>query len=462
MCPLVNPIFGSRCFLSFIITAILSSTWGINKNFAQSYCIPDTGQKICFGDRGKLPPGKEISEKCPEENDAFFGQDAQYQSNEPSYKLLMNTTDEALLVKDNITGLIWMSKLAFDRKGKTKRFTYDEAIEFVAQLNEKKYGGYSDWRIPGIKELYSLIDFSGSSSANPARPYINTAFFEYVVNSAPHHRPRQHHRKHPPRRNQAPHQQGPEGVRPIDGQCWSSTLYTSKIFDRFEAAFGVNFADGRIKAYPTRAPGRSGKQAKHFLRCVRGNPAYGINRFVDNGNNTITDTATGLMWTKYDSNEKTLFNISKATLDWEQALKASEDLVYAGYDDWRLPNAKELQSIVDYTRSPQHPTDTKKGPAIDPLFSTSDESAWYWTSTTHMDDREGQGSFAVYFCFGEAMAYMHGEYTDAHGAGAQRSDPKSRAVCRPDWLRHGLGPQRDEVRVENYIRCVRTVRKQSE
>jgi hypothetical protein len=58
--------------------------------------------------------------------------------------------------------------------------------------------------------------------------------------------------------------------------------------------FGVNFADGRIKGYPGDISPR-GQPMKQFVRYVRGNPEYGINDFADNGDGTITDTATGLM-----------------------------------------------------------------------------------------------------------------------------------------------------------------------
>ena len=66
-------------------------------------------------------------------------------------------------------------------------------------------------------------------------------------------------------------------------------------------------------------------------------------RFVDNGDGTITDLATGLMWQKADSG---------MTLNWEEALEYSEELELGGHDDWRLPNVKELQGILDYSRSP--------------------------------------------------------------------------------------------------------------
>ena len=182
-----------------------------------------------------------------------------------------------------------------------------------------------------------------------------------------------------------------------------------------------------------------------FVRYVRGNTDYGVNNFVDNSDGTITDLATGLMWTKADSG---------TGMYWEDALAYAEDLDLAGYDDWRLPNAKELQSIVDYTRSPA----TTNSAAIDPIFnvtSITDEGGnmnypFYWTSTTHANWSNSPGRAAAYVAFGEALGYMEqppnsGNYVlqDVHGAGAQRSDPKSGDPA--DWP-HGRGPQGDAIR----------------
>lgn len=73
---------------------------------------------------------------------------------------------------------------------------------------------------------------------------------------------------------------------------------------------------------------------------------------------TATDQTTGLTWMQSDSG---------VGLDWEGALTYCSSLDYAGFEDWRLPNAKELHSIVDYSRSP----DTSNSAAIDPIFKTS-------------------------------------------------------------------------------------------
>ena len=88
--------------------------------------------------------------------------------------------------------------------------------------------------------------------------------------------------------------------------------------------------------------------------------------------------------------------------------------------------------------------------AIDPIFDLTETESWFGTSTTHNDNR-----FGIYICFGQALAYdkATGKFTiNAHGAGAQRSDPKS---GDPADYPEGLGPQRDQIRIYNYVRCVR-------
>ena len=85
-------------------------------------------------------------------------------------------------------------------------------------------------------------------------------------------------------------------------------------------------------------------------------------RFTDNGDGTVADNCTGLMWQKATA---------PGTHTWQEALQYCEGLEFAGHDDWRLPNVRELQSIVDYGRW---------GPSIDPVFGA--EYGWYWSSST--------------------------------------------------------------------------------
>jgi hypothetical protein len=220
-----------------------------------------------------------------------------------------------------------------------------------------------------------------------------------------------------------------------------------------QGMFGVNFADGRIKGYPTGPmPGQTDPK-KFYVLYVRGNPAYGINDFLDTSDGTITDRATGLMWAKDDNG---------TALSWQDALAWVQECnaaAYLGYRDWRLPSVKELQSIVDYSRSPA----TTVSAAIDPLFGCStivDEGGgenypFYWSSTTHANLSGGRS--AAYVAFGEALGWMRdpfGNYQllDVHGAGSQRSDPKA---GDPADYPLGFGPQGDVIRIYNYVRAVR-------
>ncbi|HAK93578.1 MAG TPA: hypothetical protein DCM87_00850 [Planctomycetes bacterium] len=98
-------------------------------------------------------------------------------------------------------------------------------------------------------------------------------------------------------------------------------------------------------------------------------------RFTDNGDGTVTDNCTGLVWQKdtADVNGDGTIVWEQDTLTWQNALKYCESLEFAGHDDWRLPNVRELQSIVDYGR---------RDPSIDPVFGAKSER--YWSSSTHV------------------------------------------------------------------------------
>ena len=294
----------------------------------------------------------------------------------------------------------------------------------MANAAKCRTGGHDDWRLPSIKELYSLIDFQGGMANRPRRPYLDTGYFDFVYGDVA------------------------KGERDIDAQYWSATGYVGTTMRGDATVFGVNFADGRIKGYP-RDRGPRGEPNRQFVRYVRGNPAYGRNDFHDNGDGTVTDRATGLVWQQADSGE---------AMDWQQALAYAEQLRLGQHDDWRLPNAKELQSLVDYTRAPDAVKVKARGPAIDPLFEVTEVQSYYWTSTTHLEGwPERPGEAAVYVCFGEAFGYMGPpgapkRRIDVHGAGAQRSDPKS---GDPGRFPEGRGPQGDDVRIVNWVRCVR-------
>ena len=383
-----------------------------------AYPIVDTGQERCYDNR------KEID--YPKRGQAFFGQDAQYTGNESAYKDNGDGT-----VTDLNTGLMWQSDPG-------EKMTFRQA---VAGASKCRLAGYKDWRLPTIKELYSLILFSGTDpdpmSRDSARqkPFIDRKYFKFQYGK--------------PER----------GERVIDSQFATSTKYVSTTMRGDETMFGVNFADGRIKGYGMRSP-RGGGEKKFYVLYVRGNTSYGKNDFKDNGNGTVTDKATGLMWMTVDSGKLKAGKNKDGKLNWQEALDWAQNLEYAGYSDWRLPNVKELQSIVDYTRSPA----TTNSAAIDPVFQTTSFIAesgkkdypFYWSGTTHAS--LSRASTAAYVAFGRSYGWMRnrrsGQYTlmDVHGAGSQRSDPKSGDASN---FPRGRGPQGDVIRINNFVRFVR-------
>jgi len=432
-------------FLAFVLLTVLSGcgipttppaeTPSQQGSPSISYPIVDTGQSLCYNNAPEIA--------CPGTESSFYGQDAQYQGNQPSYTI----SADRKTVHDNVTDLTWQRSpdtngdgvLTYDDK-----LTLAQAQAWPATLNAANNGGYSDWRLPTIKELYSLINFTGQEplagpiGAGPgpigtepapgpngtepvpvpanATPisFIDTTIFDFSYGFTS------------------------DGERTIDSQYVSSNLRNGPIGPE---VFGVNFADGRIKSYGT-PPGSPEKT--YFVICVRGNPDYSKNDFHDNGDNTITDRATGLMWAKDDS--KTGMNWQQA-LAWVQEMNSKE---YLGYSDWRLPNAKELQSILEYSRQ----TEATNSPAIDPIFNVTAiqneagvmDYPYFWTGTTH------GAAQAVYVAFGRGLGYIEGEWLDVHGSGTQRSDPKS---GDPTEFPAGRGPQSDAIRIYNYLRLVR-------
>jgi hypothetical protein len=296
------------------------------------------------------------------------------------------------------------------------------------------------------------------------------------------------------------------GERIIDSQWATSTRYGGPSIRGGGKMFGVNFADGRIKGYDLQQMG--GREFRFYAICVRGNPAYGRNDFHDNDDGTVTDRATGLMWSQADSGQGMNW---EAALAWVQKQNAAN---YLGHSDWRLPSVKELQSLVDYTRSPE----TTRSAAIDPIFNCTTitnagkqaDFPYYWSGTTHAQATTGEA--AMYVAFGRAAGWMSSrgmgggpppgpgsgfgpgpggpppgqggsfgrgpspggpppnrerppgaeqspagtggtyQYVNVHGAGAQRSDPK---VGDPANFPHGRGPQGDVISIYNYVRLVR-------
>jgi len=335
------------------------------------YILVSTGQTRAYDSSGEEVIGLS-------EGDAFYGQDAHYLAGE---EMAYQSNGDGT-VTDLNTGLMWQAVPS------SMGYSWQEAVDYC---NSLELAGFDDWRIPSLKELFAISDFS------QGWPYLDTGYFSLA-----------------------------SGQVTKDEQFWTSNFYyVGTTHGGAESAFGVNHVTGHIKAYPS-----AGGQG-NYVRAVRGD-IYGTNNLVDNGDGTITDEATGLMWMQDDNGEG---------VDWENALNYAENSNFAGYSDWRLPNVKELQSIVDYSGV---------FPAIDPLFSCTPitneagnaDYGYHWTSTSARFRSGNPYYYAWYVAFGRAVD-PYGE--DSHGAGAVRFDTK---------VEDGpLGE--DGARYYNYVRLVR-------
>ncbi|MCA9795125.1 MAG: DUF1566 domain-containing protein, partial [Candidatus Eremiobacteraeota bacterium] len=216
--------------LLLILALPLAATLNRSK---PSYPIVDTGQSSCYGARGPITN--------PGPGQPFYGQDAQVQGAQPLYRDNGDGT-----ISDLQTGLTWV-------KARGQKMTWNQAM---AGASACRAGGHSDWRVPTIKELYSLIDFRGECHGPMAasKPFLATGYFDFAYGDTS------------------------RGERSIDCQDWSATQYVETTMGGNPTVFGVNFADGRIKGYPKSVFGRDHRL---FVRYVRGNPRYGHNDFHD-------------------------------------------------------------------------------------------------------------------------------------------------------------------------------------
>ena len=207
----------------------------------QTYSINSTSQKAFYGNYAEI--------SAPKSTEDFYGQEAQ---NETKSMVLKDNGDGT--ITDLNTGLTWV-------KARGNKIGWEDAVSAAKSCNT---GGYTDWRMPTIKELYSIINFNGHSgfSAETSVPYIDTKYFEIAFGNTT------------------------AGERLIDAQDWSATEYVSTTMHNDATVFGFNFIDGRIKGYPKYKPGTTTPHTL-YVRFVRGNMLYGKNNFIDNGDKTI-------------------------------------------------------------------------------------------------------------------------------------------------------------------------------
>ncbi len=236
-------------------------------------------------------------------NPPIPGEDADYIANPMSF-----TDNGDGTVTDNNTHLMWQKIDDNVLRTKAAAKAYCEGMS----LGLYPGGFYPDWRLPSKKELLSIVNFG---IYNPA---LGTSFL--AVDASPY---------------------------------WTDTEYK----DIAGMAWNLDFFMGHEDGHDV--------TTTSLTRCVRGK-ALMYPDLHANGDGTVSDRATGLIWLQGETVAKT----------WLDALNYCENLEFpslSGIIDWRLPDVKELESIT---------VDTRNKPATDPAIFTGVSQGVYWSSTT--------------------------------------------------------------------------------
>ncbi|HOO77137.1 MAG TPA: DUF1566 domain-containing protein [bacterium] len=257
-------------------------------------------------------------------------------------------------VSDLGTGLIWQKDDSGYRPvdGLEGMVSWDDAFAYVSGLNSREFGSRTDWRLPNIKELLSIVN---EGTWLPAAYSIFSWMHESPYWSSTHH-------------------------------PFASTGY---------APYYINMGEGHANAGSTETAYVKAVASLPYSESVRGFPKTGQVDSIRTGDDGdlekgypltapayldyaeyVEQAATGLCWQKTDSRTRA-FGSLEGELTWEEAfdyVRAMNESGYAGFGDWRLPNYFELYSLLEFRdRYPEALIDESFDPAVPAL---------YWTGTS--------------------------------------------------------------------------------
>ena len=217
---------------------------------------------------------------------------------------------------DNGDGTVtdWFTGLMWQREDDNLPKAWYAAVSYCDGLS---LAGHIDWRLLVPGELISIVDYGTNE------PVIFGSYFPNI--SFPY---------------------------------WSSVSFVGNTNLSWEVDLGA----GLTYRITHKGYGR-------YARCVRGTPVQ-EQSFTDHGDGTVMDLRTALMWQQHLNNPP-----SGGT--WEAALSECEGSTHAGYDDWRLPNIRELESLV-------YPSRALSQPAVDTAVFPYTQMWYYWSSTTYV------------------------------------------------------------------------------
>ncbi|MEA1927270.1 MAG: DUF1566 domain-containing protein, partial [Candidatus Auribacterota bacterium] len=319
-------------------------------------------------------------------------------------------------VSDRATGLRWqINDSAFLPVGPYRGYlSWEEAFEYVREMNIRHVGGFSNWRLPNYFELHSLFDFS------QFYPAVDP-LFKYSIQSDRHwssssrnHSPADYH----------------WAINFTNGH---GTFYEGSTTSAYVMAVmgGPGQPIGEQVTTPTPGygptpewgptpiPGPTPPPVYHLYYGLPptgqtaiyhsagsddmgddgvtriGYPAAGAaERWEDTGYGTVIDWATGLMWQKSCS-EGEIFGGLSGVITWEEGflyVAWMNHANYGGYSDWRIPNGLELLSTRDLA----------KGLDCYPELFADTTSDPYWSSTCPSREDANQ-AFRMSYSYGEFL-----------------------------------------------------------
>jgi hypothetical protein len=328
-------IFSIIVFFLFTVATLFV----VRIDIADAYTLPDTGQSWCYNDEAETDYGL-----CTDDT-TDIGQDAMFEINPPSL-----TDNDNGAITDNNTGLMWTKCAAgknfYSCSGSATNYNWFEANGLhddtynssdINVCGALRTANYSDWRLPTKKEIMSIFNYDTS---NPA---LDETFFPNMTDDPSYY-------------------------------LWTST--TSAHWDK--VGWAADYLHGEM--VHSRKPDSEYYESNGYVLCVRGGQTI-TQTFTDNGDYTVTDNRTGLTWQKCSSGQTadSACSGSATTSTWVNALSYCNDLTLGSvyFNDWRLPNIKELESLSD---------DTLWAPSINTSYFPNNPSAYpsnYWSSTTY-------------------------------------------------------------------------------
>jgi uncharacterized repeat protein (TIGR02543 family) len=306
-------------YLRLFPALILFASIFITPSFAGEVSLPRTGQTASYGpgDDGAIKAG--LAWPSPRFKDNGDG-----------------------TLTDNLTGLMWLKDgdciVSSGYASANPSVAWLQEFDFVDKLNNGAFNNgafhnitgyttakYNDWRVPNVNEMESLVKAdSGQYSWLNASGFANIKGDLYATSTT---------------------------AAGNTGSLWVIQMLCGSISEKDKGYVGCyvlpvrGVSNGPARVWQTGqsisyAPGDDGDNAQYGYDASWDPQA----RFIDNNDGTVTDTLTGLMWTK---NTPNVWGNWSSVLTGVQSLNGSN---YLGHSDWRLPNRKELRSLVDYSQ----------------------------------------------------------------------------------------------------------------